>query len=244
MASEKVLSDEILKDAATKAERIRKRAEREARKLLDAAAREAEAARDKVLDVARRRAERAAQSILATVEQETRRDLLAAREAELDGLFEAARQRLADRNGYDYPAAVAALAAQAIQAMGAGRVTLELAEADRALATEAWLADVRRRVGRDVAITLAQQPAAIDGGVVVRSADGRLLYDNSFAARLCRLRPDLRQELAARVFGGTGFQIASSDSAAPSEGIRLPKGRTPNQESGSFGVLPSGSPYP
>ncbi len=206
MASEKVLSDEILKDAATKADRTRKRAERDAKKLLDAAAREAEAAREKVLDVARRRAERAARSILATVEQEARRDLLAAREAELDSLFEAARQRLAalrQAQG-DYPAVAAALAAQAIQAMGADRVILELAEADRSMATEAWLADVRRRVGRDVAITVSERPAATDGGVVVRSADGRLLYDNSFAARLRRLWPALRRELAATIFGDTG----------------------------------------
>jgi len=202
MASEKVLSDEILKDAATKADRIRKRAEREAKKTLAAAATEAEGAREKVLDVARGRADRAAQSILATVEQEAARDLSAAREAELDKMFEAARQRLtALRQAQgDYPAVVAALAIQAIQAMAADGVTLELAEADRAMATDAWLADVRRRVGRDVAITVSEQPAAIGGGIVVRSADGHLLYDNSFAARLRRLWPDLRRELAAKVF--------------------------------------------
>jgi len=200
MASEKVLSDEILKDAATKADRIRKRAEREAKKTLAAAATEAEAAQEKVLGVARGRADRAAQSILATVEQEAARDLAAAREAELDKMFEAARQRLLDRSACDYPAVVAALAAQAIQAMAADGVTLELAEADRAMATEAWLADIRRRVGRDVAITVSQEPAAIADGIVVRSADGHLLYDNSFAARLRRLKPELRRELAAKVF--------------------------------------------
>jgi len=200
MASERVLSDEILKDAATKADRIRKRGQRDARKLLDDAAREAAAAAESVLEVARRRAARAAQSILATVDQEVRLEQLAAQEAELDRLFESARRRLADRKSYDYPAVVAALATQAIVAMGADRVTLGLAEADRAMATDAWLADVCRRVGRDVAITVSQEPAAIDGGVVVRSADGRLLYDNSFAARLRRLRPGLRRELAAKVF--------------------------------------------
>jgi len=200
MASEKVLSDEILKDAATKAERIRKRAERDAKKLLGDAAKEAEAAGETILGVARRRGERAAQCVLATVDQEARGDLLAAQERELDKLFEAAGRRLADRSACDYPAVVAGLAAQAIQAMGADRVALELAEADRPMATEAWLAEVRRRVGRDVAVTVSQEPAAIDGGVVVRSADGRLLYDNSFAARLRRLRPELRRELATKVF--------------------------------------------
>jgi V/A-type H+-transporting ATPase subunit E len=200
MASDKVLSEEILKDAATKAERVLKRAERDARKLLDQAAKEAEAAKERVLDAARQRAERAAQSLLATVEQEARRDLLAAQEAELDRLFEAARQRLADRAAYDYPAVLAALAAQAIQAMGADGVTLELSERDLGLATDGWLAEVRRRVGRDVAIRVSENHAPIDGGVIVRSADGRLVYDNSFSARLRRLRPGLRRELAGKIY--------------------------------------------
>lgn len=203
MTSEKVLSDEILKDAATKAERIRKRAEREAKKLVTAAVQEAEADREKVLAAASRRAERAARGILATIEQEARRGLLAAREAELDKLFQAALRRLADRKGYDYPAAVAGLAAEAIRVMGAESVVLELAEADQAMATPEWLAEVRRRVGGDVSLAVAERPAPIDGGVVVRSADGRLLYDNSFAARLRRLRPELRRELAVLVFGET-----------------------------------------
>ncbi len=200
MASEKVLSDEILRDAATKADRIRKHAQEEAKKVLDEAAREAQAAVGKVLAVARRKADRAAGAILATVDQEARRDLLAAQAAEMERLFEAACARLADRSRYDYPDAVAGLAAQAIAAMGAESVVVELAEADRAMATGAWLAEVRRRVGRDVAITVSQEPAPIDGGVIVRSADGRLFYDNSFPARLRRFRPELRLDLAARVY--------------------------------------------
>lgn len=200
MANEKLLSDEILKDAQTKAERIRKRAQRDARKVLDDAAKEAEAAAQKILGVARRKADRAVQSILATVDQEARRDLLAAQEAEMAKVFEAARARLADRTAYDYPAAAAGLAAEAIRAIGAGRVVLELGEADRSIATEAWLADVRRRAGRDVAMEVASEAAPIDGGVRVRSADGRLFYDNSFEGRLRRLRPELRRELAAKAF--------------------------------------------
>ena len=200
MASEKVLSDEILKDAQTKADRLRKRGERDAKKILDEAAKEAAAAAERTLQVARARADRVTQSLLATVEQDVRRGLLTAREAELDRLFEAARQRLADRSSYDPAAVLAALAAQAIGAMRADRVVLALAEADRAIATEAWRADVRRRLGRDVAIEVSPEPAPIEGGLIVRSADGRLLYDNSFGARLRRLWPELRKELAAEVF--------------------------------------------
>lgn len=200
MANENVLTDEILRDAQTKSERIRKRAERDAKKALEGAATEARAAGAKILDAARRKADRAVASILATVDQEVRRDLLAAQEAEMAKVFEAARARLADHTAHDYPAVAAGLAAEAIRAIGADRVVLELSEADRALATEAWLADVRRRAERDVAIEVAPKSVAIGSGVRVRSADGRLFYDNSFEARLRRLRPELRRELAAKAF--------------------------------------------
>jgi vacuolar-type H+-ATPase subunit E/Vma4 len=203
-ASEKVLSDEILKDAQRRADRIRKRAQREAKKTLDDAAKEAESAAEKILNAARRRADRVAQSLLATIEQEVRRDLLEAQEAELSRLFDAARERLRDRAAYDYPAVLARLATEAIAAMEADHVVIELSEADRPIATEGWLGGIRRAAGRQLAIDISESSAPIDGGLIVRSADGRLLYENSFAARLRRLWPDLRRELAAEVFGDTG----------------------------------------
>jgi vacuolar-type H+-ATPase subunit E/Vma4 len=200
MPTEKVLSDEILRDARKKAEQTLAQAEREAEAILGAAAKDAEATVQKALDAARRRADAAAQATLATVVQETHRNLLEAQEGELAKLFDAARARLADREAYDYPAVLAGLAANAMASICADQVVIELAEADRAIAADSWLGEVRRRVGRDVSISVSPQAAPIDGGVIVRSADGRLLYDNSFAARLRRLAPVLRRELAAKVF--------------------------------------------
>lgn len=200
MGNEKVLSDEILQDAQRRAERTRKRAEREAKKILKEAEAEAGATAEKALGAAQRRADRIADSILATVGQEAQRARLEAREAELTKLFERAIERLADRSTRDYPAVLATLAAQAIGAMRTDAVVLAFAGPDRPIVTEAWLEDVRRRAGGNVAVSVSDAPAPIRGGVVARSADGRLLYDNSFAARLERRRPELRQQVAARVY--------------------------------------------
>ena len=214
-ANEKVLSDEILADAHSKAERARERGEREAKGIVAKATKEAAEAAAKTIEVAQERADRMTAAILATVEAEAKLDLLAAREAELDKLFDDARQRLADKRSYDHPAVLAALAAQAIEAMAADEVIIELCEQDRALATDAWLDDVRRRVGRPVTIDVSADHAPIAGGLIVHSADGRLLYDNSFRARLDRLKPELRRQLAARVFGGDREEETSEE--APSE---------------------------
>ena len=200
IGNRKALADEILEDARRKAERNHERAGREARKILDAALADADRLTAGVLDAARRRAERLTKAAGATVGQEVRRDLLAAQENELAKLFDQALERLERRKGYDYPATLAALAAEAIRAMDTGHVVLGFAEGVHPLATGEWLAEVRRRAGRDVAIDVSEEPEPIRGGVVVRSADGRLLVDNSFAARLARLRPDLRRQVAALVY--------------------------------------------
>lgn len=202
-ASEAVLAEEILADAGKKAARARGRGEREAQQILGKARQQATEAAEKTLAAAQERADRQRTAIMATVEAEAKLDLLAAREAELDKLFDAARQRLADKGSYDYPAVLAVLAAQAIEAMAADEVVIELCEQDRALATDAWLDEVRRRVGRPVTIDVSANHAPIAGGLIVRSADGRLLYDNSFAARLERLKPELRRRLADMIFCST-----------------------------------------
>jgi V/A-type H+-transporting ATPase subunit E len=199
--SERVLSDEILADAERKAGRARKRGEREAKQILGRARQRAAEAAARTLEAAEERAQRLEAAAMATFETEVQRDLLAVRERQLDALFDAARARLADKDGYDYPAVLADLAAQAIEAMPADRMVLELNEGDRGIASSGWLDDVRRRIGRPVEIAVADAPAPIDGGLTVRSADGRLLYDNSFDARIERLKPELRRQLAAKVFG-------------------------------------------
>ena len=190
MPDSKVLADEILDDARRKADRASKKAERRAKRILRDAQKKADQATAAAL----------AASILATIEQDVRRDLLDQREAAIATILDAAMQRVASREGTDYPAALTTLAAEAVGAMATDAVVLHLAEADRAIATAEWLDALRQRVGRPVAIEVADEAAPIQGGLIVRSADGRLLYDNSFAARLVRLRPALRRQIAARVY--------------------------------------------
>ena len=209
-AHDRALADEILADANRKAERARQRGEREAKKILGKARTQAAEAAAKILVTAQGRADRMSLALMATFETEAQRDLLDAREAELDKLFDAARARLADKAAYGYPGVLAALAAQAIEAMGVDRVVVELAEADRHIADVAWLGQVRSRVGRDVTIDVSDAAAPIAGGLIVRSADGRLLYDNSFAARIERLRPELRRELATKLFAEEEMRDADS----------------------------------
>jgi len=208
----KVLTDEILADAGRQAERIITRAKREARQITDKAQAQADADREERLAATRDEAERQRQLTLATVPIEVARMRADKVEAALQSVYDEARRRLLAREGFDYRETVAALAADAVGRLEGDAFVLELAEADRE-ALGADLAEaVRRRAGRDgLGISVAPEPAYLSGGVIVRDAEGRQVWDNSLEARLKRFWPALRLQIATHV----APEDAAAESPAP-----------------------------
>ena len=197
---QKVLTDEILADARRQAERIRTRAGREAKDITDKAQTQADADRRQRLAAAHDEADRQRQLTLATVPIEVARMRAEKVEAALKSICDEARRRLLAREGFDYRQTVIALAAEAAGRLQGDAVVLELAAAD----TEALGADlaeaVRRRAGRDgLRVSIAPEAADIPGGVVVRDAEGRQVWDNSLGGRLKRFWPALRRRIATHV---------------------------------------------
>ena len=194
---QQVLTDEILSDARRQADRLRRRAERDAKQTVEEAERQTEADRGERLAEAKAEADRRRRLTLATVPVEEERLRAARIEEELDGVREAARERLLARQGFDYREMLVRLAAEPLRRMEGQAFVLELAEADRQAHGPDLAAAVRDRAGRDgLQVTLAPEPAPIEGGVVVRDAEGRQRWDNSLAARLERLWPALRRRVA------------------------------------------------
>ena len=194
---QQVLAEEILADARRQADRLRRRAERDARAATEAAERDAEAERTHRLDKARAEADRRRRLTLATVPVQEGRLRAARIEEVLDGIREAARERLIGREGYDYREMLVRLAAEAVRAMEGRTFVPALAEDDRRDYGPDLAAAVRDRVGRDgLQVSLSPEPAPIEGGVIVRDGEGRQQWDNSLAARLARLWPQLRRRIA------------------------------------------------
>ena len=197
---QKVLTDEILADAKRQAERILARAKREAKDITDKARAQADADRRQRLAAAHDEADRQRQLTLATVPIEVARMRAEKVEAALQSICDEARRRLLAREGFDYRQTVVALATEAVGCLQGDAFVLELAAAD----TEALGADlaeaVRRRAGRDdLRVSIAPEAADIPGGVVVRDAEGRQVWDNSLEGRLKRFWPALRRRIATHV---------------------------------------------
>lgn len=209
---QQVLTDEILADARRQAERIRTRAGRDARQITDKARAQADADRQQRLAAAHEEADRQRQLTLATVPIEVARMRAEKVEAALQSICDEARRRLLAREGFDYRQTVIALATEAAGRLQGDAVVLELAAAD-AKAFGADLAEaVRRRAGRHgLRVSIAPEGTDIPGGVVVRDAEGRQVWDNSLEGRLKRFWPALRRRIATHV----APEDAAAESPAP-----------------------------
>lgn len=201
------LREEILADARRQSAVIIERVQREAQAFLAKAAAEAEKARQERLGQARAEAARRKELILATVLVETGRLRLARVEALLEAVRQEVRRRLLARDGYDYREAVLALAADAIGQMPGSAFVVKISAADRVALGDELAGEIADRVGRSpLHITVSDELGDTDAGLVIQDAEGRQEWDNRLSARLERLWPELRQQIAVRtsLVGGGG----------------------------------------
>jgi V/A-type H+-transporting ATPase subunit E len=207
--SHEVLRDEILADAQRQGTRLIRKAEREAKAILDKATSESQHERDGKLAAAQAEADRKRMLALATVPVEIGRMRAARIEKELLALHDQARARLQAREGFDYRATLETLAAEALARMEGDTFILALAEQDHEQFAARLPEAARKRAQRPhLTVTVDDQPVPISGGVIVRDPPGRQVWDNSLEARLDRLWPLLRSQIAAHM----GFQASTQSS--------------------------------
>ncbi len=196
--SEQRLCEEILAEARRESERIVQEARQQAAALLSKATDEAEKARCQRLDLARTEAARREELLLATVPLEASRLRSERIEALLQSVYEAVHQRMLARNGFDSRQTVIALAAEAVSQMAGDTFVVKLSAADRAALGNGLAGEIARYVqrGPEVSITIADEPALTEGSVMVGDSEGRQVWDNRLTARLERMWPELRRQIA------------------------------------------------
>lgn len=170
-------------------------AEAEAAKILSDAEGAAAKAGRELLASALAAAARRREVMLAAVPGETARLRADFREAVLDSIKVRAlglAGEEAERAGK--AAVLAGLAAQAVRRMegAAFIVTLDAADSGAAAGLPA---EIERLAGRGPLEIKIEENSGQGGGVIVRDAEGRQRWDNSFKARLERLWPELRGRL-------------------------------------------------
>ncbi len=206
---ESKLREEILRDAEAKAAELLAKARTEADAITAQAAAEAAALRQAELAKAEALAEARCRAIASGTETEVRRRWLVRRESVIDAALGEGLKLAESAPDADRARALETLLAEAVAgfAPDADGLTIAVRVADAALLTPQILAGVAKRAGvaeSAAATWKVVTESALTPGLVVTASDGRRRCDQTFAARLVRMRYDLRMQVA----GMAGVQRA------------------------------------
>jgi len=201
------LADEILSEARRQADRKLDRARKRADRILRTARRRSEELEQQALEAVAGDLDRETAAVLADLPHEEKMRTLRVQSEVIDGQFESALRTLQSMGPEDMVPVLARLGADAIGALDGDRFVVEVRPdvADRMASalTDALAAELGRR-GRQAHVTLEASAALAEGGVIVRSDDGREAVDHAFPTRLRRLRRELRNRVAEIIFGEAG----------------------------------------
>jgi V/A-type H+-transporting ATPase subunit E len=181
---------QILADARTQAESIRRQAQTQA-----------DAEREAILQRARQEAEALREHTAAAAHLEAQTLKLKRREQLLERAFAEARQQLASAPQWpDYEQIAHRLVREAVERLGAAEVVARVDEETRRVLSDDALAEL----GEELDVHLRDgEPLTRSGGAVVETLDGHRRYDNTLETRLARMRESLRTPVYHILMGET-----------------------------------------
>lgn len=194
------LCREILAEARAAAERLILQARQEGESWLATITATEEKTRQDRLHMAQQEWTRRKDRMLAALPVE-REKLRAARiETLLQNIHDEIRQRLLAREGFDYQETLMASAAYALNRMAGKEFLVALSPADYS-AFGATLADsiCRHTHKTGLQLHIVSDPQISESGLFIRDSAGRQEWDNRLSARLERLWPTLRLQLASLI---------------------------------------------
>ena len=170
---------QVLADARTDADAVRKRAQQQA-----------ETEREQILERTRQEAGRIRSQSIAAAQLKARTLKLERREELLNDVFDAARQRLPMiRQWTDYDQIVRQLARESVARLRAEECLIRADERAREILADDVLAELSRESGVQLQLGDALEERI---GVIAETLAGHRQYDNTLQARLQRLQDELR----------------------------------------------------
>jgi len=141
---------------------------------------------------------------VSTARIESRRILLNARERAVAAVFDEIKAGLGHlrEDPVSYRESLRNLAVEAVSAVGGEEAVLRISERDRGFADDAFAEDVRERLktaagGKSFRIEFDSGDSG--GGCAATSADGRIMFDNTYGRRLERLRSEMRAKIVGEL---------------------------------------------
>jgi len=202
------LAEEILADAQQQADGKRQRAHRSAQRILRSETARAQQLEKDALADAEQQLEHQVRTLMADLPHQNQMRSVQVKDQIISDLFQQVLHTLRTREGIDLLPILVRLSSDAIALLDGNHFVLELDPQDVDTLGDRLgdqtVADVRTRYDRDVIVDIVASNALPDGGVIVRPAAENAvsqMIDNSFATRLRRAEPQLRGQIADRLFG-------------------------------------------
>lgn len=183
--------DKILRGAEEEVLANVESARKESRGAIDGAVPELEAEYDKIVSDGRKEADKIEKQIVGSSDLEARNRQLVALEEAVDGVFAKALERIAGaERDADYAALVRSMVEESARMLGTTEIVISTNSRDRGLVESVLPQFHGAEISADEAECL--------GGVVARSKDGTMKFDNTLDARIERLKPLIRKEIAGK----------------------------------------------
>jgi len=149
----------------------------------------------KILETGVKQAESVKRQIIGAAELEARNSQLKSLERGVNEVFDLAEKQISSSSSSSYEKAILGLIEEGLGVIGP-RAKVQCASKDTKVVAAAI-----KKLGSRAGATLDDNPVETMGGVVLVTPDGSIRFDNTFEARLERMRPTLRQEIAAILTG-------------------------------------------
>ena len=192
------LQNRILSDAKVKAEDIFKEAEEKARQTLEQAKTQAQKEADEILSRAKLDAEALRRRILSSRIRANRLRILDAKNRIVQQVMQSVEDALADvATDERFPDTLKRFVTEAIEAVGADEPIVRIGF--RGISKNQMDA-VGKSVSKGTKLVIDEQALDGLGGVVASDPEGKILYNNSFKARLDRLDSQLLTLISSTIF--------------------------------------------
>lgn len=146
---------------------------------------------DKILAEGKKEAEKLEKQIVGNADLDSRNKQLLLVEESIEKVFEKAIKKLqdTDRNN-EYSKLISTLLQESIAAIGTSDIIVQTNSKDKSV--------VQSSLSKFPGATLSSDLIECLGGIKVQSKDGTMKFDNTIDARLDRLKPLIRKDIASK----------------------------------------------
>lgn len=146
---------------------------------------------EKILAEGKKEAEKLEKQIIGNADLESRNKQLLLVEESIEKVFEKAIKKIKDADrDKDYTKLISSLLKEAIDIIGTPDIIIQTNSKDKSV--------VQSVLSKFSGATLSSDQIECLGGVKVQSKDGTMTFDNTIDARLERLKPLIRKDIASK----------------------------------------------